>query len=64
MTLDAVNQFGSNDNQFISSGSPSYFDIAGLSFNADGVDYNIFDLNGTYAESSANGTGYYTDPNR
>jgi hypothetical protein len=55
MVLDAVGSFGSNDNLFNPTGSPSYFDTSGLSFKAGGND-------GTFVESSLNGNGYYTNP--
>jgi hypothetical protein len=62
MVLDAVGSFGSNDNLFNPTGSPSYFDTSGLSFKAGGNDYNLFYINGTFVESSLNGNGYYTNP--
>ena len=40
MTLLPVNSFASNDNLFFSS-SP-YFDVSGLSFQAGGINYNLF----------------------
>ena len=41
MTLVAPGGYAANDNDFFPTGSPSYFDFAGASFAAGGVDYNL-----------------------
>ena len=55
--------YAGNDNVFISSGSPSYFDFDGLSFAANSIDYNLFydGSTGTYILNSvSNPVGYPT----
>jgi hypothetical protein len=63
MTLVAPGGYAGNDNHFISSGSPSYFDFTGLSFGANSIDYNLFydGSTGTYLiDSVSNSSGYPT----
>jgi len=42
ITIDAPGTAFANDNTFNASGSPSYFDLGGFVFTADGVEYNLF----------------------
>jgi len=61
MSLLGVNGYAGNDNVFNSSGSPSYFDFSGLSFEANGIDYNLFydGSTGTYLiDRVSNPVGY------
>ena len=64
MALVALGGYAGNDNHFISSGSPSYFDFAGLSFAANSIDYNLFydGSTGTYILNSASNPAGYTTP--
>jgi len=65
MTLLALNGYAGNDNHFFSSGSPSYFDFAGLSFEANSIDYNLaYDAGaGTYILNSVSNPVGYLNPN-
>jgi hypothetical protein len=60
-TISLIAPFGyaGNDNAWVSSGNPSYFDFAGVSFVVNSVDYNLFYQNDTFVlDSVANPVGY------
>jgi hypothetical protein len=56
--------YAGNDNVFVPSGSPSYFDFQGLSFAANSIDYNLFydGSTGTYILDSGSNPGGYPTP--
>jgi hypothetical protein len=59
ITLLPAGGYAGNDNVFLPSGTPSYFDFSGLSFAANSIDYNLFydGSTGTYILDSVNDPG-------